>query len=322
MSNEIGIPNSDGKIWDIERRTIEILRQWVHYGRIEITLNSEGPDAEHLGLYRLLDSMCDAFSIDKTKVTIHTRNLLEEHPVYNIKKLSPFHLVNTLGNVPVVDKSIKSHFGMFVRRSDWARLYLASALHSKHLHKSVITYHYDFENEWHSNHFGLDTLVSEIGPAAAINAVSSIMQSMPITLSDFADDHVRNPTDLADYYTEFLIEIVSETYLSGRTFFPTEKTWRPIMLKTPFLVNGPCNYLENLRRLGFKTFSQWWDESYDWQPGKTKIEEIVKIIDMMALKSVQELEVMYNEMLPTLEHNYTVLKNLTSAQMATANYVK
>ena len=59
------------------------------------------------------------------------------------------------------------------------------------------------------------------------------------------------------------MDIVVETYVSGQSFFPTEKTLRPIIAQTPFIVMGPKGYLANLRRMGFMTFGQWWDESYD-----------------------------------------------------------
>ena len=31
----------------------------------------------------------------------------------------------------------------------------------------------------------------------------------------------------------------------------------------PFIVLGPKGYLHNLKRLGFKTFGTFWNESYD-----------------------------------------------------------
>lgn len=68
---------------------------------------------------------------------------------------------------------------------------------------------------------------------------------------------------LLDYYHEFAVEIVCETYTMGDTFFPTEKTIRPIMATKPFVVYGPKYFLARLRSMGFKTYSDLWDESYD-----------------------------------------------------------
>ena len=69
---------------------------------------------------------------------------------------------------------------------------------------------------------------------------------------------------ILDFYPRFYIEIVPETYTRGDTFFPTEKTARPIMAKKPILVYGPKNFLARLRDLyGYRTWGHHWDESYD-----------------------------------------------------------
>jgi hypothetical protein len=162
----------------------------------------------------------------------------------------------------------------------------------------------------------------------AANITAKLLAATPIKFDNITQypvdgRKVEMPSlNLASKYADFFVEIVCETYTVGTTFFPTEKIWRPIMCKTPFIVQGPSEFLANLKVLGIKTFDKWWDESYDYQVGKTKIESIIKIIDFLSLKTVQELKIMYNEMLPILEHNYNVLMNLTPDQMLAANYVK
>ena len=47
------------------------------------------------------------------------------------------------------------------------------------------------------------------------------------------------------------------------------------------LVQGPVNYLENLRKLGFDTYSTVWDESYDQLEGPARWQAIRKIIDLI-----------------------------------------
>jgi hypothetical protein len=73
--------------------------------------------------------------------------------------------------------------------------------------------------------------------------------------------------DLLKHYYKFDIEIVAESYTHGNSFFPTEKTVRPLTAAKPIIVFGPKNYLENLQMLGFKTYSSLWDESYDQYQG-------------------------------------------------------
>jgi hypothetical protein len=69
--------------------------------------------------------------------------------------------------------------------------------------------------------------------------------------------------DLVAHYNRFAVELVAETYCKGETFFPTEKTVRPISQGKPFLVYGPKHFLARLRQLGFHTWGEIWDESYD-----------------------------------------------------------
>jgi hypothetical protein len=61
------------------------------------------------------------------------------------------------------------------------------------------------------------------------------------------------------------IFVVSETlFLNGNiNMFLTEKTYKPILMKMPFIVVGNAGILKHLSSLGYKTFSDIWDESYD-----------------------------------------------------------
>lgn len=74
-------------------------------------------------------------------------------------------------------------------------------------------------------------------------------------------------SSLLQHYHNFAVEIVCETWVHGNTFFPTEKTTRPIMAAKPIMVFGPRYYLARLRIMGFKTYHDIWDESYDLYEG-------------------------------------------------------
>lgn len=57
------------------------------------------------------------------------------------------------------------------------------------------------------------------------------------------------------------VSVVSET--TQNEFFPTEKTYKSLMLGHPFVLYGHCGSLDKLKRLGFLTFDPYIDESYD-----------------------------------------------------------
>lgn len=85
-------------------------------------------------------------------------------------------------------------------------------------------------------------------------------------------------SDLLKHYDRFDIEIVAETYTLGNCFFPTEKTIRPISVGKPMLVYGPRHYLSRLRDLGYRTWSQYWDESYDDLEGPQRWQAMLGVI--------------------------------------------
>lgn len=108
-------------------------------------------------------------------------------------------------------------------------------------------------------------------------------------------------------YSDTNFEIVGETFgeLGNDAFFPTEKIVKPITMKHPFVVAGSKGYLKNLRTLGFKTFADHIDESYDlihdWQD---RMKAVVEVVRSIIRKGSLEF---YNETKPIREHNYNVL---------------
>lgn len=78
------------------------------------------------------------------------------------------------------------------------------------------------------------------------------------------------------FYTPFEIykrtcySIVCETISTGNGFFFSEKMMKPMFAKRPFVLFGPKGYLAQLRKLGFQTFNEYLDESYDDEPVDTE----------------------------------------------------
>lgn len=89
--------------------------------------------------------------------------------------------------------------------------------------------------------------------------------------------------DLVRHYGRFGLELVAETYCKGDTFFPTEKTVRPLSQGKPCLIYGPIRFLHRLHKLGFETYGDIWDESYDQLEGpdrwRAMKQEIQRILD-------------------------------------------
>ena len=104
-----------------------------------------------------------------------------------------------------------------------------------------------------------------------------------------------------DYEYWLVTETVAGDDHHGHVFL-TEKTFKPILLKMGFVIAGRMGVLKKLRDLGFKTFSDYWDESYDtmdWWPDRR--DALVKTIEDIILNDV-------HVPLDILEYNYNVLK--------------
>jgi hypothetical protein len=72
------------------------------------------------------------------------------------------------------------------------------------------------------------------------------------------------PTDI---YNQTAYTVVAETWGTDNRFtFNTEKIVKPILAERLFLIASNQYYLRNLRALGFSTFSNVIDESYDLEP--------------------------------------------------------
>jgi hypothetical protein len=64
-------------------------------------------------------------------------------------------------------------------------------------------------------------------------------------------------------YQETAYSLVAETNAVNSFNFYTEKIVKPILARRLFVVISGQHYLKNLRQLGFKTYSDIIDESYD-----------------------------------------------------------
>lgn len=315
----INIPHIDRVIWNAEYKTIEIISELQRTKRAEISVDGEGSDLTELGLYRLLDSICEQFKFAKSAITIHTHNQLETHSEYKIVRKPPLYIVdgqNFAKSTVLPNKTIKKHFGIFINRSSWQRLLLASYLYKNYSDKLCLTYRYNSASDYHKHHLSFDQLSHQLGLSNALELTSDLLKKMPIEHDQLDVVPIPVPTTfgLTSVYKDFFAEIVCETFCYGQSFYPTEKTWRPLVCKTPFMVQGPCNFLKNLRSLGFKTFGQWWDESYDEDGGTVAIATIQRNIDMLAKLTPAQLQDLYTEMQPTLEHNYNVFMSLSDKE--------
>ena len=113
-----------------------------------------------------------------------------------------------------------------------------------------------------------------------------------------------NPEVCLDTWVNVIPE-ASYGDLDGNVFL-SEKTFKPIVCHHPFIILGSKGSLKELRKLGYKTFDGWIDESYDeldtWERFEAIIEAIKKI------DAIEDKLEWYKSMEPIIKHNYETLK--------------
>jgi hypothetical protein len=124
---------------------------------------------------------------------------------------------------------------------------------------------------------------------------------------DDCNDYNNASADIIneEYSLGSLWHLVTETVYYEEKLHLTEKIFKPIVSKRPFILVSSFGNLKYFRDYGFKTFDKWIDESYDSEPDPDKrlhmiVNELVKLCNL----SKNELNDMYKEMQEVLEYNY------------------
>lgn len=313
----IKLETSDGLVWNYDDRVVDLLIAAQHEQQVVIDLNGEGPCLTSLNLIPKLERLCKTFGWPREKFLIKTCNILEDQTLWPMT-------IDVTGLLEIqkgqqlqfaANKNITKKFGIFIGRSNSYRLWLTSLLFNTYRDQSNITFHYDYNSDFHKDNLGIDKLLPELDSISELDEIARLVKSSPIGNSPTYPILCPQNFDVIKQYNSIFLDVACETYFTGHTFFPTEKTWRAIISKTPFVVQGPIDYLNNLKRLGFKTFDNYWSEEYDVIAGINRLYEIKTVIDFVGRQSVEQLNAMYADMQPILEHNYRVFQKLTFKQI-------
>lgn len=301
MSLSFTIHCGNEKIWNLVE-LVEFLNQ--NQGQsILLKINPEAISLDKISLYKLLDQF-------KFKhVQIKTCNPLEKHNFYDIV----YNPVNRFAQ-EIYDSMSQywewtglKTFLAFYARPTANRLGIAAYLHEYYENKTHL--HFSCRPTLDNlDLFELEKLL--IYDIDSIERTGRLIKKMPLMLHDSAGYSLvkYNHKDIVNsMYQDALIDIVSESHVLGKTFFPTEKTFRPMWCKRPFIVFSSPNYLDYLHQMGFRTFSDFWNEDYDGYSGRDRYLKMLELIDQLASKTQDDLEKMYWDMQYTLDYNYNLL---------------
>jgi len=112
--------------------------------------------------------------------------------------------------------------------------------------------------------------------------------------------HVQN-----DFVQQSFVNLVSESTVNFPYPCVTEKTFRPILTKRPFIIIGDRGCLDVVKKLGFKTFDSLWDESYNniHHPGE-RIRAAIDTLQSICSLDAQQQKHMIDLCRPIVEYNF------------------
>lgn len=222
-----------------------------------------------------------------------------------------FHIPELSDNLR--HRKIQKHFLSLNNRAQWPRQGLAQFLLQYNLiEKCMFSYHcQDRFNQGQREIF--DITNNKIGHTWFNNDIDieTFWNQLPIRLDSTirSYDKDRSCSDKL-FYTKSFASIICETYIDENwdPFF-TEKTFKPLAYGHPFMVHSSAGALKLLRQLGFETFPEIFDESYDdIESPQLRFEHILREIQRICDLSLDDLQSLYLSLIPKLLHNQRVFR--------------
>jgi hypothetical protein len=142
--------------------------------------------------------------------------------------------------------------------------------------------------------------------------IDEIHKTLPLKIDEFveASEMAGLYSEVDPYYQTSLISVVTETNFENNDIFNTEKIFKPMVHRHPFILVGPYKTLDHLKNMGYKTFSNFWDESYDDIEDPT--ERLLKIVelckDIQSWDNTKKKHFFYKSMIIT-NHNYDLISS-------------
>ena len=149
--------------------------------------------------------------------------------------------------------------------------------------------------------------------------VSSFASKLPLIL----DNETEISNMCADYgnksrrfYKNSLVSLVTETNYREVEVTLTEKSFKPIKEKHPFIIIGGKGVLQSMRELGFKTFSEFWDESYDECANpEERMRRLYAIVQQIGSWTPEQIVEFRRSVKPILDYNFQKLKNFFGSKL-------
>jgi hypothetical protein len=121
--------------------------------------------------------------------------------------------------------------------------------------------------------------------------------------NDWGEIYLNPRTYLDTYFS-----LVTETVFDYPYSFRTEKIWKPIAIGHPFIVASNAGYYRDLHQLGFRTFGNLIDESFDSiDNNQQRLERIAQVVEDLCQQNLSSFITAAQE---TCKYNQQLLAEL------------
>lgn len=137
---------------------------------------------------------------------------------------------------------------------------------------------------------------------------NSIREKMAVDIYDVLNQSAIHLT-VESHFDPFwnFLGHVNEDIQKFSPCFPTEKTYKPIALKKPFIMFSTPFFLKEFKLMGYKTFSPFIDESYDLiVDNEDRLHAIVNEVSRLCKLPDVEFNTVLQSCRDICEHNYKV----------------
>lgn len=160
------------------------------------------------------------------------------------------------------------------------------------------------------------------------NSYESLSTSLPLKLNiDWTENANYVKADDEGLFSNSYFSLVTETYfypfyhfnlhpdfpknlIDGESIFFTEKIFKPIIMRHPFILASRPGSLKMLRKIGYKTFSPLIDESYDSiENNGERLEKIVNEVERLSKFTDAQWIEWQSQIKEIVDYNHSVLIN-------------
>jgi hypothetical protein len=275
---------------------------------IVFTMQEEGSLYFSNEIYKLVRAARPNYDTSKICYADEQLNITDNHGEM-LRHLNFIHQCNSVHSQPVKnDIEWDKIFLTLNRRHKIHRTMLVGSIIEENLlDKSLVSFFPECENVSFKDILNWDKLFSIgrkhkyyelLDREFILDKNSDVINSnlQPTTSSDLGKLHKRS-----------LISVICETKFDEHEITVTEKTYKAVAYKHPFIILGPQYFLRYFKDLGYQTFHPFINENYDnISDPVERFDAIIVELKRLANLSPSELTRLVKDITPIVEYNHRI----------------